>query len=169
MSFGGFSMRFNKKGTRLLSMLMAIAMCLVLSLNVFAAEVTSTEEGTAAITANGAVAPLYWHGPGNNQLIDYGGTPLTKGDPYTTYICPPKGATLKFVGNNAIRPNETSVIKIETTKQGGWWPSNTTTLPKGQGAKTDTLISNCDGKVYKVVFSAADKGYFAGTLYWTTG
>lgn len=157
-------MRFNKKDTRFLSMLMAVAICLSLSVTAFAAEAIPDEESTPVVVTDETGSPVPLAGAGNNQLVDFGGRPLR--GTYHYYICPPKGATLKFVVNNAIS-SDTSSVKVETTKNGGWWPSNTTTIPKSQAAKTYTLISNCNGETYTVKFTA-DNGYFAGTLYWTT-
>ena len=81
-------------------------------------------------------------------------------------ITPSKGQVLKLQINNSINP-DTSAITVKVTKNGGWWPSATITVPRGQGTTEYTLISNCNGEVYTVEFEA-DPGYFVGVLYVTT-
>lgn len=81
-------------------------------------------------------------------------------------ITPSKGQVLRLRIDNSINPDG-SAVTVKVTKNGGWWPSKTITVPRGQGSTDYILISNCNGEVYTVEFEA-DPGYFVGILYVTT-
>ena len=151
-------MRFSKRGSRFLAMLLAIVMCFSMSSVAFAAETMVEGTGQENIMEDEAAVQ-----PRSQILVDYGGNSLRGTN--NEYPCPPKGAKLRLVINNAIRPNDTSAIKVEVTKNGGWWPSKTITIPKAQGAANYTLIESCNGETYTVKFTA-DNGYFVANIVW---
>lgn len=150
-------MQFSKKASRLGAMLMAVAMCLILSVPAFAAESPSTEE----VSVISSDAQVYSAG---NVPVDHQKDPVRGSAVYR--ITPSKGQVLRLQINNSINP-DTSAITVKVTKNGGWWPSTTITVPRGQGTTDYILISNCNGEVYTVEFEA-DPGYFVGILYVTT-
>ena len=150
-------MHFSKKASRLWTIFMAVAMCLSLSVPAFAAESPSTEE----VSVISSDAQVYSAG---NVPVNHRDNPVRGSAVYR--ITPSKGQVLKLQINNSINP-DTSAITVKVTKNGGWWPSATITVPRGQGTTEYTLISNCNGEVYTVEFEA-DPGYFVGVLYVTT-
>lgn len=150
-------MHFSKKASRLGAMLMAVAMCLSLSVSAFAAEIPNTEE----VSVISSDAQVYSAG---NVPVNHRDNPVRGSAVYR--ITPSKGQVLKLQINNSINP-DTSAITVKVTKNGGWWPSATITVPRGQGTTEYTLIGNCNGEVYTVEFEA-DPGYFVGVLYVTT-
>ena len=152
-------MRFKKR-TRFLSMVMAVAMCLSLSATAFAVEDTTKVDNMVVVATDEANSLMVL--ANSQEIVDFGGKPLR--GTHHAYVCPPKGATLKMSVNNAIT-SDTSEVKVETTKNGGWWPSNTTNVARGQGSKTYTLISSYNGETYDVKFTASN-GYFVAILYW---
>lgn len=144
-------MRLKKK---FLAIAMAIAICFSLSISAFAAEVPTTED----VSTPTAVATIQ----SNAQiLINHVVDPVRGTAVYR--ICPDKGEVLKLRIDNSVNP-DSSAIKVKVTKNGGWWPSKTITVPRGQASTLYTLISNCNGEVYTVEFEA-DPGYFGGVLY----
>lgn len=150
-------MHFNKKASRLWTMLMAVAMCLSLSVPAFASEIPSTEK----VSVISSDAQVY---SDKNVTINHRDVPV-RGSA-TERITPSQGQVLKLQINNNVNP-DTSEITVKVTKNGGWWPSKTITVPRGQGTTVYTLIDNCNGEVYTVEFEA-DPGYFVGVLYATT-
>lgn len=152
--FRRFFMRFSKKVSCFLATLMAIAMCFSLSISAFAAEIPSTEE----VSATYSDAQVYSSG---QVTVNHKDNPVRGTATYR--ICPAKGAVLKLQINNNVNL-DTSAVTVKVTKNGGWWPSKTITVPRGQGTTMYTLIENCNGEVYTVEF-VADPGYFVGILY----
>ena len=157
MFLGGFFMQFSKKASRLGAMLMAVAMCLSLSVPAFAAESPSTEE----VSVISSDAQVYSAG---NVQVDHQKDPVRGSE--VKRITPSKGQVLRLRIDNSINPDG-SAVTVKVTKNGGWWPSKTITVPRGQGSTDYILISNCNGEVYTVEFEA-DPGYFVGILYVTT-
>lgn len=156
-------MHSNKKLTRFLSIIMAIAVCFSLSATAFAAEeMPDLDEENMVVIGVDETGSVEVIDSTTDESIDFGGTPLR--GTHNVYICPPSGSTLKLMISNSIT-SDTSSIKVETTKNGGWWPSNTTNVPRGQSTTTYTLIDSCNGETYTVKFSA-DNGYFVAFLYW---
>lgn len=68
-------------------------------------------------------------------------------DSYSIKVTPAKGTNLKII------INATDVCKIEVTKNGGWWPSNTVTYQAVSESQTIDLINNCNGKPYTIKFT----------------
>lgn len=146
-------MYLSKKVSRFWAMLMTIVMCFSLSISAFAADIPSTDK----VPADYSSAQVY----SGQVTVDHSKNPVRGSATYR--ICPAKGATLKLQINNNVNL-DTSAITVKVTKNGGWWPSKTITVPRGQETTLYTLIDNCNGEVYTVEF-VADPGYFVGILY----
>lgn len=153
-------MRISKKvAIRFLSMIMALAMCFSLSATAFATEVPNLKEEQVIVLEDEADVSVTSSNP--QILLEHGIKPVRGTQVYR--ICPAKGTALKLRIDNSFNP-DSSAIKVKVTKNGGWWPSKTETIARGQAATTYTLIGSCNGEVYTVEFEA-DPGYFAGVLY----
>lgn len=77
---------------------------------------------------------------------------VTMDAPLVIRVTPAKGTNLRITIGclSSYYGAPMSNLKISTTKQGGWWPSNTTTITANGQTSTYTLIQNCNGETYTI-------------------
>lgn len=125
----------------------ALCLCFCLSLSVisfptYACEVVAAEDTsvTMSVVDDNEIMPRVV-----TELWKTDGVYLV--DSMSVRVTPQKGCNLKLV------INASDVCKIEVTKNGGWWPSNTVTYQAGSGTVNIDLINNCNGEPYTVKFT----------------
>lgn len=138
---------------RISSLVLALLMVLTVSATAFAAEAPEAPETPEVetivirINADGTVvAPQ----DVSNLYSFQGKVPMDVGRYFK--VTPAKGTNLKIIAGcvSSYGGVSMSPLKVTVTKNGGWWPSKTLTIPADGSTNTYTLIENCNGEPYTI-------------------
>ncbi len=140
---------------RIMSLVLALLLCMSLSVPVFAMEAGPEVQ----VEANAKALPAPDARPMDVKTLRELNVNFFDG--YSVKVTPAKGTNLKFIGTAHLND-----VKLEVYKNGGWWPSTTITLKKDAAVATYNLITGCNGEEYTLIFTAA-VGTVLGGIYQT--
>lgn len=123
-----------------ISILMALALVMSPYMQASATEVST--DTTTIVSADLEIQPRDVF-----TLKEIHGLAIYPNSPEEFTVTPKKGSNLKFVGYTY---GESCGVKIEVTKNGGWWPSKTVTVYSGASQSIYDLINNCNGEPYTI-------------------
>lgn len=139
---------------RFISMIMALAMVMSPYVQASAAEVSA--DSSTEVSVDAGIEPQ-----DVNYLRELRGMQIYNGHPETIEVTPASGTNLKFVGHV---DGTQSGVKMEVTKNGGWWPSKTVTVYAGANQGVYDLINNCNGEKYTIKMTFT--GSFSPVAVW---
>lgn len=140
---------------RITSLALVLLLCMSLAVPAFAVESAPEVQGEV----HAAAMPIPDARPMDVKTLRELNEDFVDG--FSVKVTPAKGTNLKFIGTV-----HDSDVKLEVYKNGGWWPSTTITLKQDAAVATYSLINNCNGEEYTLVFTA-QVGTVLGGLYQT--